>query len=86
MNNQSKNISQVRYIEKSNSLRLVTPNGETYFLNLNLVLFHAGHPYTKKNGEEVTLEQIGQMKAKSQEKYIKAVEANTKSEKKSQAV
>ena len=37
-------------------------------------------------GGEVTLEQIGQMKAKSQEKYIKAVEANTKSEKKSQAV
>ncbi|MBC85867.1 MAG: hypothetical protein CL677_01715 [Bdellovibrionaceae bacterium] len=86
MNNQNKNISQVRYIEKSNSLRIVTPSGETYFLNLNLALFHAGIPYKKKNGEEVTLEQIGQMKAMSQEKYIKAVESNSNQEKKSQAV
>ncbi len=72
----NKNIEKVRFIKKSNSLMIITPQGENYFLNLNLALFTAGIPYTKKNGEKVTKEQILEMKARGKEKYQEALNEN----------
>ena len=79
MNTQSRNISKIRFIESSNSLLLGTPDGNSYFLNLNLVLYAAGVPYTKKNGEAVSIDQIKKMKAKSHRKYMAAIEKNNQS-------
>ena len=79
MSKQSRNISQVRLIEKSNSLLLNTSDGNSYFLNLNLVLYAIGKPYTKKNGEVVSADQIKKMKAKSHRKYMAAIEKNNQS-------
>ncbi len=72
----NQNIKKVRFIKKSNSLMIITPQGESYFLNLNLALFAAEMPYTKKNGETVTKEQILEMKARGQEKYMEAINKN----------
>ena len=80
MSNQNRNISKVRFIEKSQSLLLETPDGNSYFLNLNLALFQAGIPYTKKNGESISAAQIKKMKADSHRKYMAAVERNNQSE------
>ena len=80
MSNQNRNISQVRYIEKSNSLLLRTPDGNSYFLNLNLALFHAGIPYKKKNGDEMNVEQIRKRKAIAQERYLKKIKQSNKKE------
>ena len=79
MNKQSRNISQVRFIEKTNSLLLNTPDGDSYFLNFNLALYQAGLPYTKKNGEAVSIDQIKKMKAKNHRKYMAAIEKNNQS-------
>ena len=72
----NKNIKKVRFIKKSNSLMLITPTGENYFVNLNLIFFELEIPYTKKNGEKITKEQILEMKAKGKEKYLEAVANN----------
>ena len=79
MSKQDRNISQVRFIEKSNSLLLNTSDGDSYFLNLNLVLYAIGKPYTKKNGEEVSVDQIKKMKAKNHQKYMAAIKKNNQS-------
>ncbi len=74
----NKNISQVRFIEKSNSLLVRAPDGNNWFLNLNLVLYAAGIPYTKKNGELVSTDRISEMKAENQKRYLAAIEENKK--------
>ena len=79
MNKQSRNISKLRFIEGSNSLLLKTPDGNSYFLNLNLVLYAVGLPYKKKNGEEVSADQIKKMKAKNHRRYMAAIEKNNQS-------
>ncbi len=72
----NKNIKKVRFIKKSNSLMLITQQGENHFVNLNLVFFELEIPYTKKNGEKVTKEQILEMKARNKEKYQEAITNN----------
>jgi len=76
MNNSTKNINSVRFIEKSNSLLIKTPSGETFFLNTNLVLHELELPYTKKDGTKVSKKEIQDSKALAQEKYIKAIANN----------
>ena len=76
MNNSTKNINSVRFIEKSNSLLVKTPSGETFFLNKNLVLHELEIPYTKKDGTKVSKKEIQEAKAYAQEKYIQAIENN----------
>ena len=76
MNKQNRNISKVKFIKKSNSLFLITPDGNSYFLNLNLALHTVGIPYTKKNGEKVSIDQINEIKAESRRKYMAAIEKN----------
>ena len=78
MKTQTRNISQVRFIEKSNSLLIRTPDGNSWFLNLNLALYAAGIPYEKKDGTQINIEQIRKMKAESQSKYMAAIENNNK--------
>jgi len=78
MNNQKRNIESVRFIEKSNSLLLKTPDGNSWFLNLNLALYAAGIAYEKKDGTQVNEDQIRKMKAVSQKKYMAAVQSNNK--------
>ena len=80
MKNQNRNISQVRFIEKSNSLMIKTPDGNSWFLNLNLALYAAGISYEKKDGTQVSIEQIRQMKAESQKKYMAAIESNNQAQ------
>lgn len=76
MNNSTKNINSVRFIEKSNSLLLKTPSGETFFLNKNLVLHELELPYTKKDGTKVSTKEIKESKALAQEKYLQAIKNN----------
>ena len=79
MNTQSRNISKVQFIEESNSLLVGMPDGSSYFLNLNLVLYAAGMSYKKKNGEVISIDQIKKMKAKNHRKYMVAIEKNKQS-------
>jgi len=65
----SQNISSVKFIKHSNSFMLKTPDGKTWFLNLNLALFAADIPYTKKDGTFVSASHIQQIKAKNQKIY-----------------
>ena len=53
-----------------------TSTGETYFINKNLVLRELGIPYTKKDGTRVTLKEIKESKARSQELYLEAIKNN----------
>ena len=63
MNNRTKNINSVRFIEKSNSLLLKTPSGEIFFLNKNLVPHELELPYIKKDGTKVLKKEIQESKA-----------------------
>jgi len=76
MNNSTKNINSVRFIEKSNSLLIKTPSGETFFLTKNLVLHELELPYTKKDGTKVSTKKIKESKALAQEKYLQAIKNN----------
>lgn len=71
--NNNKNIQNVRFIEKSNSLMVKTPTGETFFINKNLILRELEIPYTKKDGTKVSLKEIKESKARSQELYLQAI-------------
>ena len=72
--NNNKNIQSIRFIEKSNSLMIKTPTGETLFINKNLILRELEIPYTKKDGTKVSKKEIQESKASSQKKYIQAIE------------
>ena len=73
MRNLNKNITSVKFIEKTNSLLLTTANGETFFLNANFALHELEIPYTKKNGETVTKEAILRSKQYSRKRYSLAI-------------
>ena len=72
----NKKIKSVRFIEKSNSLLLKTESGETFFLNVNLALHELEIPYTKKNGQKVSKNEILEMKAISKERYVQKIKEN----------
>jgi hypothetical protein len=72
----NKTIKSVRFIEKSNSLLLKTESGETFFLNVNLTLHELEIPYTKKNGQEISKNEILAMKAISKERYVQKIKEN----------
>ena len=76
MSSSTKNINSVRLIEKSNSLQIKIPSGETFFINTNLVLHELEIPYTKKDGTKVSLKEIKESKALAREKYIQAIKNN----------
>lgn len=83
MNN--KNIKTVRFLKKSNSLLLRTESGETFFLNANLALHELEVPYTKKNGQNVTKEEILKMKAVAKQKYVQKIQENKENNNKASA-
>ena len=83
MNN--KNIKTVRFLKKSNSLLLRTESGETFFLNANLALHELEVPYTKKNGQKVTKEEILKMKAVAKQKYVQKIQENKENNNKASA-
>ncbi len=46
---------------------------QTALFDVNLIKYHLEIPYTKKNGESVSLEEIKQKKQIAQENYIAAI-------------
>ena len=55
---------------------VVTLNGETGFVNSNLLRYFLGVPYTKKNGIHVSSEDISFTKRKAQIAYVQKIQAN----------
>ncbi len=66
------NTANARLAQSGKSM-VVTVNGQTGFLNLNLVKYLLGIQYTKKNGTLVSEMEIVAMKQRSLDAYIRAV-------------
>jgi hypothetical protein len=54
---------------------IVTVNGEVGLINANLLRYHLGVPYTKKNGVHVSTETIAEIKQKSQAAYVEKLQS-----------
>ncbi len=66
------NTANARLAQSGKSI-VVTVNGQTGFLNINLVKYLLGIQYTKKNGTLVSEMEIVAMKQRSLDAYIRAV-------------
>ncbi len=66
------NTANARLAQSGKSI-IVTVNGQTGFLNVNLVKYLLGVEYTKKNGTLVSEADIVAIKQRSQDAYVKAV-------------
>ncbi len=66
------NTANARLAQSGKSI-VVTVNGQTGFLNINLVKYLLGIQYTKKNGTLVSEMEIMSMKQRSLDAYIRAV-------------
>lgn len=55
-------------------------NGETAFVNINLVLRELEFPYMKKDGTPVSVEEIRKSKANASRKYAEAIQRNADKE------
>lgn len=64
-------------LSKDGKLMIVSVGGQTTLLNVNLVKYLLGVPYTKKDGTPVSKTEIASMKQRSREAYSRAVLNNT---------
>lgn len=75
-----KNLKANVRMSQDGKFLIVNINGETGLVNANLVRYLLGVEYTRKNGTQVSSEEIAQIKRRSQEAYVKKVqEGKTKS-------
>lgn len=71
------NNTSVKLSQDKNTL-IVSKNGVPVFISANLIKHLFDIPYTKKDGTVVSLEDIREMKARSQEAYAEAIAKNAK--------
>ncbi len=70
------NSANARLAQSGKSI-VVTVNGQTGFLNINLVKYLLGIQYTRKNGTLISEMEIVAMKQRSLDAYIRTVKAKS---------
>lgn len=55
---------------------IITVGNQTGYININLVKYLLDMPYTKKDGKNISQDDIYKMKERAKEKYVAAINSN----------
>jgi len=71
--------TSIRTTKKGDAL-IVKIGDQSAIFSTNLIKYHLGLEYTKKNGQVVTIEEIAKKRQRAQDLYIAAIKSNKKAQ------